>query len=63
MFLDNQNEKGGIIALVTDGKNTKYRTSINDVSTDIIDAGIRVVTIAFGFVNQIIKKFITSIIL
>lgn len=46
----NDTEKGGIIVLVTDGKNSPGYLNIADVQQDIINAGIRVVSVAFGFV-------------
>ncbi|XP_057365305.1 calcium-activated chloride channel regulator 4-like [Daphnia carinata] len=44
----NDTEKGGIILLVTDGKNSPGYLDICDVEQDIIEAGIRVITIAIG---------------
>ncbi|XP_057365310.1 calcium-activated chloride channel regulator 4-like [Daphnia carinata] len=44
----NDTEKSGIILLVTDGKNSPGYLSIADVQQDIVQAGIRVVSIAFG---------------
>ncbi|KAI9559825.1 hypothetical protein GHT06_013832 [Daphnia sinensis] len=44
----NTTENGGIIILVTDGKNSPGYLDIADVQQDIIDAGIRVVSVAFG---------------
>ena len=40
---------GGIILLATDGQNTKGLTDIWHVEREIIDAGIRVITIAIGY--------------
>ena len=40
---------GGIILLATDGQNTKGLTDICHVEREIIDAGIRVITIAIGY--------------
>lgn len=48
----NSTETGGIIVLVTDGKNSPGYLTIADVQKDIIDAGIRVVSVAFGFVDS-----------
>jgi calcium-activated chloride channel regulator 4 len=42
------NKTGGIIVLVTDGKNSPGYLSISDVQKDIIRANIRVITIAIG---------------
>jgi calcium-activated chloride channel regulator 4 len=39
---------GGIIVLVTDGKNSPGYHDISDVKKDIVDAKIRVITIAYG---------------
>uniref|UniRef100_A0A0P6FLQ1 Calcium-activated chloride channel regulator 4, 30 kDa form n=1 Tax=Daphnia magna TaxID=35525 RepID=A0A0P6FLQ1_9CRUS len=44
----NSTETSGIIVLVTDGKNSPGYLTIADVQKDIIDAGIRVVSVAFG---------------
>lgn len=45
--------KGGIIVLITDGKNSPGRTTIADAEPQLIDAKIRVVTIGFGLVVTI----------
>lgn len=42
---------GGIILLATDGGNTRGLLDICDVEREIIDAGIKVITIAIGSVN------------
>ncbi|XP_046655991.1 calcium-activated chloride channel regulator 4-like isoform X2 [Daphnia pulicaria] len=42
------NKTGGIIVLVTDGRNSAGYLDISDVEEDIVKAGIRVVTVAFG---------------
>jgi hypothetical protein len=47
------NRKGGIIVLVTDGQNSPGYLDISDVKEDIINAGIRVITVAFGCVKTI----------
>lgn len=44
------NKTGGIIVLVTDGRNSAGYLDISDVEEDIVKAGIRVVTVAFGWV-------------
>ncbi len=41
-------ETGGVIVLVTDGKNSPGYLHISDVQEDILKAKIRVITIAFG---------------
>ena len=41
-------KSGGIIVLVTDGKNSPGYLHISDVQEDIFKAKIRVITIAFG---------------
>ena len=40
---------GGTILLVTDGKNSPGYHDICDIQPDIVAAGIRVITIAFGW--------------
>ena len=47
-MLTENGRKGGIIILVTDGKNSPGYLDICDVQDDIINAGIRVVSIALG---------------
>jgi hypothetical protein len=49
------NKTGGIIVLVTDGKNSPGYLSISDVENEIIQANIRVITVAFGCVS--LKKW------
>ncbi len=41
-------EKGGIIVLVTDGKNSPGYLDTSDLQPNILEAGIRVITIALG---------------
>lgn len=41
-------ETGGVIVLVTDGKNSPGYLHISDVQEDILKDKIRVITIAFG---------------
>ena len=47
-MLTKNSQYGGIIILVTDGKNSPGYRAISDVQEEIIKAGIRVVSIAFG---------------
>ena len=42
-------DQGGIIVLVTDGKNSPGYKDTYDVEPKIIKAGIRVITIALGY--------------
>jgi len=42
------NKTGGIIVLVTDGKNSPGHLDISKVEEDIVKANIRVITVAFG---------------
>ena len=44
-------KEGGIIVLVTDGKNSPGYLSISDVEKEIIQSNIRVITVAFGCVS------------
>ncbi len=53
---DGTSETGGVIVLVTDGKNSPGYLHISDVEEDVIKAGIRVITIAFGC-ESIIRSF------
>lgn len=53
-------ETGGVIVLVTDGKNSPGYLHISDVQEDIVKAKIRVITIAFGC-ESILSSFIKSI--
>jgi calcium-activated chloride channel regulator 4 len=53
-------ETGGVIVLVTDGKNSPGYLHISDVQEDIIKAKIRVITIAFGC-ESILSSFVKSI--
>lgn len=48
-MLTEGNQTGGIIILVSDGQNSPGYLDICDVEGDIVKAGIRVVTIAFGW--------------
>ena len=48
---------GGTILLVTDGKNSPGYHDICDVQADIVQAGIRVITIAFGYIGINHKYF------
>lgn len=50
--------EGGIILLVTAGQNTPGCLSIADVESEIVAAGIRVITIAIGL-DQNNKSFLT----
>lgn len=43
--------KGGVIVLATDGENSHGYLDIVDVEPMLVRAGIRVVTIAIGFVH------------
>lgn len=43
-------EEGGVIVLVTDGEENVY-PFIADVEPDLIEAQVRVVSIAFGYEN------------
>ncbi len=43
-----QGGPGGIVLLVTDGKNSPGYRNIDDVLPEILEAGIRVITIALG---------------
>lgn len=59
MLTENEDEeKGGTIVLVTDGKSSPGYLTIADVEQDIIKAGIRIISVAFGFVysNYPIRK-------
>jgi hypothetical protein len=51
MLKENKEKKdiGGVIVLITDGKNSPGYLDISDVKKDIIEAAIRVITIAFGY--------------
>ncbi|KAK4030134.1 Uncharacterized protein APZ42_033003 [Daphnia magna] len=49
MLTENEDEeKGGTIVLVTDGKSSPGYLTIADVEQDIIEAGIRIISVAFG---------------
>jgi hypothetical protein len=48
----NPGGKGGIIVLITDGMET-IRPNINEVYPELIDSQARVVSVAFGQVQQI----------
>jgi hypothetical protein len=53
-------ETGGVIVLVTDGKNSPGYLHISDVQEDILKDKIRVITIAFGC-ESILSSFVKSI--
>jgi hypothetical protein len=48
-------KRNGIMVLVTDGQNTEPGQFISDVQADVVESGMKVVSVGFGYAFTILS--------